>query len=94
VSDPLIQVHSLVDEFAGGAGEPEHFVVDVAVAAMTSNGRLTFALKEPEVPVRVRVALAGMAEELTEIVSATGEQLAGITKGEGETVTPLGSPLT
>jgi hypothetical protein len=72
---------------------------------MTERDRLVLAVIVLDVPVRVSVVLAGVAEALTENVSGSGPPCGGGSPGGGppctvmtseaaETVTPAGSPLT
>jgi hypothetical protein len=55
---------------------------------------LTLPLSVPDVPVRVIVALLGVADALTESVNGSGEQSDGRTSEGGETVMPAGTPPT
>jgi hypothetical protein len=47
-----------------------------------------------DVPVSVSFMVAGVAEALTENVSGWGPSSGVTLRGAGETVTPVGSPLT
>lgn len=79
----------------GGGVELGHVGVGVrGLAGRTDNGMLTLPLSVPDVPVRVIVALLGVADALTESVNGSGEQSDGRTSEGGETVMPAGTPPT